>query len=151
MSKTNYALQTTATTDTKNKSSRTLTDTSPPQAYMKAHGLNSFADLETLFEQRLLDMLSEQNTSYIVRERVYIRFLNTNSVACINVASISFIFISYLYAGVWLVTRLDNLRFHMSKVSFRVRHKHINFGRKSPHLACSDITCGMTPGLAGDL
>ena len=34
---------------------------------MKAHGLKSFADLETLFEQRLLDMLSEQNTSYIVR------------------------------------------------------------------------------------
>jgi len=41
------------------------------QAYMKSHGLKSFADLETLFEQRLLDMLAEQNTSYIVWQEIF--------------------------------------------------------------------------------
>jgi hexosaminidase len=41
------------------------------QAYMAAHGLSSFADLETLFEQRLLDMLKKQGTSYIVWQEIF--------------------------------------------------------------------------------
>jgi hypothetical protein len=38
---------------------------------MKEHNLNSFADLETLFEQRLLNILKEQGTSYIVWQEIY--------------------------------------------------------------------------------
>eukprot|EP01047_Picozoa_sp_COSAG01_P051514 COSAG01_NODE_5324_length_4334_cov_5.824321_3_plen_102_part_00 len=41
------------------------------QAYMKQHGLKSFADLETLYEQRLLDMLKAQGTSYIVWQEIF--------------------------------------------------------------------------------
>eukprot|EP00949_MAST-11_sp_MAST-11-sp1_P003060 g3060.t1 len=41
------------------------------QQYMKAHNLTSFADLETLFEQRLLDLLKEQGTSYIVWQEIF--------------------------------------------------------------------------------
>ena len=40
-------------------------------AYMKAHHLNSFADLETLYEQRLLDILKAQGTSYIVWQEIF--------------------------------------------------------------------------------
>lgn len=39
--------------------------------YMKEHSLSSFADLETLFEQRLLDMLKSQGTSYIVWQEIF--------------------------------------------------------------------------------
>lgn len=38
---------------------------------MKAHGLSSFADLETLYEQRLLDLLHAQGTSYIVWQEIF--------------------------------------------------------------------------------
>jgi len=38
---------------------------------MKEEGLKSFSDLETLFEQRLLDMLKAQNTSYIVWQEIF--------------------------------------------------------------------------------
>ena len=38
---------------------------------MKAQGLKSFADLETLYEQRLLDMLKAQGTSYIVWQEIF--------------------------------------------------------------------------------
>ena len=41
------------------------------QAYMRAHSLTSFADLETLYEQRLLDMLKKQGTSYIVWQEIF--------------------------------------------------------------------------------
>jgi len=41
------------------------------QAYMSKHNLTSFADLETLFEQRLLDMLKKQGTSYIVWQEIF--------------------------------------------------------------------------------
>ena len=41
------------------------------QAYMKAHSLTSFADLETLYEQRLLDLLKAQGTSYIVWQEIF--------------------------------------------------------------------------------
>ena len=41
------------------------------QKYMKDHGLTSFADLETLFEQRLLDLLKKQGTSYIVWQEIF--------------------------------------------------------------------------------
>jgi len=41
------------------------------QAYMKQHSLSSFADLETLFEQRLLDLLRAQGTSYIVWQEIF--------------------------------------------------------------------------------
>ena len=41
------------------------------QAWMKAHGLTSFADLETLFEQRLLGLLKAQGTSYIVWQEIF--------------------------------------------------------------------------------
>ena len=36
------------------------------QKYMKEHSLKSFADLETLYEQRLLDILESMGQSYIV-------------------------------------------------------------------------------------
>ena len=65
---------------------------------MKAHGLNSFADLETLFEQRLLDMLSEQNTSYIVRERVYVRFFSEYKHRCMYKSSVNLVYIYILLA-----------------------------------------------------
>ena len=38
---------------------------------MKAHSLTSFADLETLREQRLLDLLKAQGTSYIVWQEIF--------------------------------------------------------------------------------
>ena len=41
------------------------------QSYMKEQGLKSFADLETLYEQRLLDMLKAQGTSYIVWQEIF--------------------------------------------------------------------------------
>ena len=41
------------------------------QKYMKAHNLTSFADLETLFEQRLLDLLKKQGTSTIVWQEIF--------------------------------------------------------------------------------
>jgi len=41
------------------------------QRYMKEQGLTSFADLETLYEQRLLDMLKAQGTSYIVWQEIF--------------------------------------------------------------------------------
>ena len=41
------------------------------QAYMKAHSLSTFADLETLYEQRLLDLLKAQGTSYIVWQEIF--------------------------------------------------------------------------------
>lgn len=40
------------------------------QTYMREHKLSSFADLETLFEQRLLDLLKTQGTSYIVWQEI---------------------------------------------------------------------------------
>ena len=40
-------------------------------AYMKAHNLTTFADLETLFEQRLLDMLKVQGSSYMVWQEIF--------------------------------------------------------------------------------
>eukprot|EP00939_MAST-03C_sp_MAST-3C-sp1_P002861 g2861.t1 len=40
-------------------------------AYMKAHNLDSFADLETLFEQRLLNILKQHNTSYICWQEIF--------------------------------------------------------------------------------
>jgi len=41
------------------------------QAYMKQHGLVSFADLETLFEQSLLQILQSQGSSYIVWQEIF--------------------------------------------------------------------------------
>jgi hexosaminidase len=41
------------------------------QKYMKANNLTSFADLETLFEQRLLDLLNKQGRSYIVWQEIF--------------------------------------------------------------------------------
>ena len=41
------------------------------QKYMKDNNMKSFADLETLFEQRLLDMLKKQGTSYIVWQEIF--------------------------------------------------------------------------------
>jgi hexosaminidase len=41
------------------------------QKYMKANNLTSFADLETLFEQRLLDMLKKKGISYIVWQEIF--------------------------------------------------------------------------------
>jgi len=41
------------------------------QTYMKDNKLKSFADLETLYEQRLLDMLKAQGTSYIVWQEIF--------------------------------------------------------------------------------
>ena len=41
------------------------------QKYMKSNNLTSFADLETLFEQRLLDLLKKQGTSYIVWQEIF--------------------------------------------------------------------------------
>ena len=35
------------------------------QKYMKANNLTSFADLETLFEQRLLDLLNKQGPNHM--------------------------------------------------------------------------------------
>jgi len=40
-------------------------------AYMKKNGLESFADLETLFEQRLLNILKDQGSSYIVWQEIF--------------------------------------------------------------------------------
>ncbi len=41
------------------------------QSYMQAHNLSSFADLETLYEQRLLTILEKQDTSYIVWQEIF--------------------------------------------------------------------------------
>lgn len=41
------------------------------QDYMATHNLTNFADLETLFEQRVLDMLKAQGTSYIVWQEIF--------------------------------------------------------------------------------
>ena len=41
------------------------------QSYMKSQGLKSFADLETLFEQRLLDMLHSKGASYAIWQEIF--------------------------------------------------------------------------------
>eukprot|EP00036_Acanthoecidae_sp_10tr_P009106 CAMPEP_0182916754 /NCGR_PEP_ID=MMETSP0105_2-20130417/1129_1 /TAXON_ID=81532 ORGANISM="Acanthoeca-like sp., Strain 10tr" /NCGR_SAMPLE_ID=MMETSP0105_2 /ASSEMBLY_ACC=CAM_ASM_000205 /LENGTH=532 /DNA_ID=CAMNT_0025053719 /DNA_START=29 /DNA_END=1627 /DNA_ORIENTATION=+ len=41
------------------------------QKYMADHNLKSFADLETLYEQQLLNILKDQGTSYIVWQEIY--------------------------------------------------------------------------------
>eukprot|EP00035_Acanthoeca_spectabilis_P020730 m.434350 g.434350 ORF g.434350 m.434350 type:complete len:537 (+) comp17703_c0_seq1:2787-4397(+) len=41
------------------------------QAYMKKNNLSSFADLETLYEQKLLNILKAQGTSYIVWQEIF--------------------------------------------------------------------------------
>ena len=41
------------------------------QKYMQRHNMTSFADLETLFEQRLLDALKKQGSSYIVWQEIF--------------------------------------------------------------------------------
>jgi hypothetical protein len=38
---------------------------------LQANNLTSFADLETLFEQRLLDMLKKKGISYIVWQEIF--------------------------------------------------------------------------------
>ena len=39
--------------------------------YMREANLTSFADLETLYEQRLLDMLEAKNKSYIAWQEIF--------------------------------------------------------------------------------
>ena len=38
---------------------------------MKANGLTDFADLETQYEQKLLNMLKDQGTSYMVWQEIF--------------------------------------------------------------------------------
>jgi len=38
---------------------------------MKKEGLTSFADLETLYEQKYLDILKAQGSSYIVWQEIF--------------------------------------------------------------------------------